>query len=103
MNDGGQKPGRPARLHDSATRHLERLRANKAQLDLHKRERERREDSALAALVAACARAEHLVRERDRQLAELTERAEQPLATARRAGQPNSTPDGVLVNGSGRD
>lgn len=69
--NGDHRPGRRPRLTDDATKHLERLRANKAQLDLDRRERERREEQALAAFVAACARADQLARDRDEQLATL--------------------------------
>jgi hypothetical protein len=59
------------RLTDEAARHLERLRANKAQLDLDRQARERREEQALAAFVAACARGDQLAQERDERLAAL--------------------------------
>ena len=77
MNDSGHKPGRRARLNESASQHLERLRANKAALDLNKQEREQREDTALTRFAQACSRAEQLVRERDLKLAELDRQAEQ--------------------------
>lgn len=84
---GNNRPGRRPRLDGTAAQHLDRLRANKAQLDAEKHERERREDAALTKFVTACARVELLERERDEKLAELRRQADRLRADCKAHAQ----------------
>lgn len=98
MNNGEQKPGRRTRLNEAANQHLERLRANKAQMDLKKREREQREDSALARFAEACSRAERLLHERDQKLAELANQADELRASCQAQVEQSQTDQVAALN-----
>ncbi|MGH3631126.1 MAG: hypothetical protein ACRDRL_27240 [Sciscionella sp.] len=75
--DPSTKPGRRSKAQTSTSDHLDRLRANRAQLDLDKRDRERREDAALTAFAEATGFVERLEQERDDKLADLERQAQE--------------------------